>query len=73
MTVISFNLDDNVSVIETEDAPYPGWGFSCDGVTVSFSNDAWWRLIESLQEWLGECPHCAKQIGSKPEDTTHDR
>lgn len=64
MAVVSFELDDDVSVIETEGAQYPGWGFSCEGVTVSFSNDAWWRVIESLQEWIGECPHCGKPVGA---------
>ena len=53
-------LDDDVSVCDVQD-----YTLQSGDVTVHITNRGWWRVIEALQEWLGECPHCGKLVGEK--------
>lgn len=64
---VTFEIDDEVEVIEVEGPHLPGWAFRSGEVTVSFTNDAW-CVIDSLQDWLHECPKCGGSFSAPPQE-----
>lgn len=74
MATVTVVMDGEIRIFENCN---DHWGFTDGDVEVSLPMQEWFSLIDALQDWLGECPHCGKLVGahafpaeSSPSDLT---